>query len=370
MDQFSRAVSLLAGMAIGLTACGSIDMNRVSPSVIAPASIPGPGGTAVPGSAASLGPCVPGPGAAPLVGRSVAATIVANATSVRSSLPEGLIGDKVASSLIVSVARTGLAAQKNIAAAQGDVATVAAADDGLGQVGEAGTLSNSDFKAFAQHLSDSALNPVLASSNTKASQGNAFWKHLVDYYAAYFEGKFADRLGGTLSKPAISRTVSDDEIAGVVAVFVELLADSIVITPVWKDGDTFYPAGTKDQPTALAVGCAAAPSSLITDTKACGITVLKARAINLLAHAAADRASTLGGLVSGSFGGLNVGLGVLGKFSFGDNQTLQVVIKTALAHVFARAAEQASYLVLYRVGYSVDSSLSDLIGSYLDTSKT
>jgi hypothetical protein len=98
--------------------------------------------------------------------------------------------------------------------------------------------------------------------------------------------------------------------------------------------------------------------------------VLKAQAIAYLANTGATRTSTLGGLVTGSFGGLGVSLGVFGKISIGDNQTLQTIVKTALSHAAARAAEQASYLALSQIGYNSGATLADLISYYLDQSKS
>jgi len=93
---------------------------------------------------------------------------------------------------------------------------------------------------------------------------------------------------------------------------------------------------------------------------------LKAEAIQYLAQTAGNRASMLGGTVGGSFGGIHVGLGVFGKWSIGDNQTLQALVKTALNKTFERAAEKAAYSVLYWVPYN-GNNLPDLIQRYLDS---
>jgi hypothetical protein len=61
----------------------------------------------------------------------------------------------------------------------------------------------------------------------------------------------------------------------------------------------------------------------------CGIDKLKSEAIQYIAKTVGSKASQLGGTV-GSFGGINVGLGMPGKISIGDNKTIQVTQKCHL----------------------------------------
>jgi len=75
----------------------------------------------------------------------------------------------------------------------------------------------------------------------------------------------------------------------------------------------------------------------------------------------------VGGISGGSFGGFGVSLGAFGKVSVGDNQTVQVVIKTVLAKVAERVAADASYRVLYKVPDKA--KLAELVKRYLDEVK-
>jgi hypothetical protein len=232
-------------------------------------------------------------------------------------------------------------------------------------------LSEFDFYSFATTIQRVALNTPM--SYGMAAQGFAddgqvrFAKAFVTYYSAYVNGNFVDRFGSVLPKPSFSRTVGNTEIAGTVAVLFELLLDAAADTPVWEDKGLYYPGKSKKPPTAVTAGLARV-EPLVTQkiSNPCGITALKAEAIQYLAQTAGNRASMLGGTVGGSFGGLHVGLGVLGKWSIGDNQTLQALVKTALNKTFERAAEKAAYDVLYWIPYD-GPSLPDLIQKYLDS---
>jgi hypothetical protein len=153
----------------------------------------------------------------------------------------------------------------------------------------------------------------------------------------------------------------------------ELIYDYAFRTPVWTSTDNkYYPGGSSTAPTVVASKLIT-PIALLSDGDAhqCGITKLKAEAIQYLSNAASDKASSLGGLVGGSFGGLHFGLGVLGKISVGDNQTLQALVKASLGEAAERATEEASYRVLYWIPYNNETLLADLVQQYLDNkSKT
>jgi hypothetical protein len=73
------------------------------------------------------------------------------------------------------------------------------------------------------------------------------------------------------------------------------------------------------------------------------VTVKTVGLIKDLADAAGDRAAALGGLVAETPGGIEIGLGVLGKVSIGDNKTLSMIAKTAAARIATRATFAAGY---------------------------
>jgi hypothetical protein len=249
-----------------------------------------------------------------------------------------------------------------------------------------GSIDQWEMRSFAGKVRDDMFGPGSAYGRRPAQpradpSSEGFGDYFVDYYSAYFSVGFVDRFGTKLSVPQITQTITDTEITGAVAVFVELVADYMLRTPVWVDSKgNYYPgtfaSGTK--PTALTEGLAqqinliesttplptGAPTGA-TYTQLCGITALKAQAIQYLSLQAGNRASMLGGLVGGSFGGLSIGLGVLGKLSIGDNQTLENIVKTILDRSFERAMEEASYKILYWIPYDATSILADIVQFYL-----
>jgi hypothetical protein len=370
---------LMTCCVLHLSACGNVDMSHVSPTVVAATTSAGGAPSGGQANPLGIGPCINPPDATPTTSFATSAVtaITTGATDVKATAPPALANDRVVNSLIVAVSNTALQAHRNVVAAQGNMTAAAVADSAIAANGDPGSLSNADFRTFAQNLSNSTLNPVVADASTSGTSQQIFWRNLVSYYDAYFNGTFVDRFGNTLPKPSITSTISDEEISGVVAVFIELLSDAILPTPGWKDPatGTFYPGASKTRSTYFAVGVTKAGAnqeSAITpeaQSTQCGITPLKARAMTYLANAASTRASTLGGLVTGGFGGVSIGFGVLGKLSIGDNQTLQTIVKTALSHATARAAEHASYLALYQIGYTSGTPLPDLVSYFLDQSK-
>ena len=191
-----------------------------------------------------------------------------------------------------------------------------------------------------------------------------FQQYFLQYFAAYYKGAYTDRFGTPIPPPAISTTIADSEISSTMTVLVDVIMDYILRTPVWVDNvqkpTTFYPGGTngagqKNAPTVYTVfskkyPSIAQPIILETSTKSgpktCGITDLKAEAIQYIALSAGSRAQLLAGGIGGSFGGVNIGLGVLGKVSIGDNKTLQALAKAGLGSAFTHVGEYAAYQVL------------------------
>jgi hypothetical protein len=191
-----------------------------------------------------------------------------------------------------------------------------------------------------------------------------FQQYFLQYFAAYYKGAYNDRFGTPIPPPAISTTIADSEISSTMTVLVDLIMDYILRTPVWVDNvkspSTFYPggangAGQKNKPTVYTVFAPTYPSivqpiileaSLKPGQKTCGITNLKAEAIQYIAVSAGSRAQLLAGGIGGSFGGINIGLGILGKVSIGDNKTLQAMAKAGLGSAFTHLGEYAAYQVL------------------------
>lgn len=204
---------------------------------------------------------------------------------------------------------------------------------------------NNDFETLYQAL-----------IATHDSQQGDLSQRLMDYESDYFNGSFTDRFGTLYAKPALSGTVTDQEIANALIVFFEAVADEIFqTTPVWtgKDaasGKTFYyPGANANQPSFLAYATeqGATPLTLPLATDGCGMTALKAQALTYLSGKAATWASGESGLVVGATGGANLGPAViLGKLSIGDNKLLLTVIQSIFADAARRAVFEATIPVL------------------------
>lgn len=183
-------------------------------------------------------------------------------------------------------------------------------------------------------------------------------KAFIAYFEAYYHGKFVDRMGTTVEKPQISTTIPDSEIVAAETVLLEFLIDAVDPTPVMGDTATvidttiFYPGGFSTKPTAISSGLANY-KHIPDDPDACGITTKNAWVLKDLANAASDQAAAVGGLVANTPGGISLGLGVVGKISIGDNQTLSAMVKAAASRVALRATLASSYWTLRYFRFNV-----------------
>ena len=406
-------------VAVSVTGCTGIPLDRLQPtSSTAPATCPpidnlvpivggvlaaAPGGPptpqtfsfVVPGGvpAGVQQPLAGAPGAAPPAVQNVTTfgDLVATGRARLVNLPSAVQSDDVTDAIFRVIIKTSAQAQldraKVVSGAPG-----AAAISGLDQqqievnnFAAPTNISLGQLKAFADKLVDKGLQPDIAGSTAPGAANptqpatqkpNA----LAAYFTAYYQGKFYDRFSQSVSKPSLSTTIPDTEIAAALTVLVEYIADLVDPTPVLGDTQkpgvadvqapgaappspttTYYPGKSSDEPTALSAGLAT-----YRDIKGnqCGVTTDNAPVLLAIANAAGDRAATISGLVSQSWGGVSVGLGVLGKFSIGDNQTLGTIVKTAATRLGARISYAASYHVLdkFRSGPTVAPGASPSVG--------
>ena len=363
MNHYRRAsVAVVCGM-FGLAGCGNLQLAEVSPTMMDKPA-------AVALAAGNLAEEAPGKGYCDAGSAEPAKTtdlVTDIATRANQSVPQSLPGELASDNVVMALSK----AIGNVAIEGHHKGRLAASlstsprYEGAKRSTAPGSITARDFQAFAMKMAKLVTDPAkLAASDTN---GQDFGHGLIRYYMAYYDGKFVDRFGNSISKPdfdpAVSgisgtghrdTTITDDDVAGAVAVLIEYLADRIVHTPVWTStaGDgtvTYLPGNTRDEPTALALEIVPAATKLAPDGAAAGITMTKAHAMRYLARSASSKASMIGGLVTGSFGGFGVSLGVFGKVSVGDNKMLQVVIRAGLAHVFERAVEQSSCELLARI---------------------
>lgn len=242
-------------------------------------------------------------------------------------------------------------------------------------------LKQSELKDFAKKLfatqmrhgaADAISQPPNVEFLTKASGLDTSTRPplnnaLLAYLRAYYDGKFYDRFGTAISKPQslskaaespfpLAFSVPDSEIVAAETVLLEFLIDTIDGVPVMgntnEPGDKtiYYPGGTANQPTALATKFV---SYVPLPEDGCGITQKNVWLLKMLANSASDQAAAVGGLVANTPGGISLGLGVVGKISIGDNQTLSDMVKAAISEVALRATLTASYYSLRHVQFDI-----------------
>jgi hypothetical protein len=213
--------------------------------------------------------------------------------------------------------------------------------------------------------SNTNLDALGASAKALASTRPKLDTVLVAYLKAYYDGKFYDRMGTAITKPQLPSVTSlpslsnfsvpDSEIIAAETVLLEFLIDCIDPTPVMGDktdhpsGTTFYPGNSSNEPTALTTNLAV---YVTLPQDGCGITVKNVWVLKDLANAASDEAAAVGGLIVNTPGGISFGLGVLGKISIGDNQTLSDLVKTAASELALRATLATSYFTLRNITFN------------------
>lgn len=187
-----------------------------------------------------------------------------------------------------------------------------------------------------------------------------FWNDLKAYYAFYFQGQFNTYLGQFIPAPSPSLTITDTEIVQASQVFVEFLFDEIFRGTVWSvtagKTTTYYPGGTTNKPTYMKVYNVTA-TPLPTTTAGCGMNQLKAQAIDSLVKEFGTAASAEVGLVVKSAGAIELGLGVLGKFSIGDNNLLSELAKGFATEVVARLTIELGVPILSAIDFQQQSAI-------------
>ena len=114
-------------------------------------------------------------------------------------------------------------------------------------------LNASSLKDFGDAIQERFLKHDLQGSRPRSRRQVAaggrrqeFNQVLVAYVSAYVDGKYIDRFGTTLPAPAISRTVGNTEIAGVISVIIDAVGDYAGARPdldrEGRPGTLYYPA--------------------------------------------------------------------------------------------------------------------------------
>lgn len=242
-------------------------------------------------------------------------------------------------------------------------------------------LTLTDFRRFGEALLTS--NAALYQSNPHpraprlrriaafANEKKVTWDGIAyTYFAAYYQGKFVDRTGGALSRPKLGFKITNETITAAITVGLESLYDYAVFGSnkiknpvVWieKDGKEIFQTAENRKPTLVTVTqhlLGRTPDDptltipyvvepLQTDQQKPGITKRKLEIIRLLSGYASDAAAALSDLIIRTFGGIDIGFVLLGKFSIGDNDTLAKIVQTIVDSKVERATEMSVATYLY-----------------------
>jgi hypothetical protein len=276
------------------------------------------------------------------------------------------------------------------------------------------SISSDDIKDVMSNLMEAVIkrHTAAAAASPVPDDFPMFEDALGFYYTQLFQGKYIDRFGNKLTAPTVSMTIGDSEIAGALSVLVDVIIDYALRSPVWVDDikkpTKYYPADIDASvpdpapagaanpavataaaiPTAVAFNklevsqthAAGYPSfgnandltswtwtpilTIDTTTGSCTIDQRKLQVTEFVAQLVGQEASGITGLTLGSFGGWGVSLGVFGKFSVGDNQTLQVVARTLLSKIAERIAAEQVYRAAYYVS-DKDRTIGEIIDQTL-----
>ena len=274
--------------------------------------------------------------------------------NIRERIPAELRNDNVTNQLATMFANVSGHAQL-----AGAGLAVSEQADEINRKATPSNISHEDLKTFTYRVLEylhPKANPTVALLTAQEKQE---WQDFIVYLTAYYEGKFVDRFGQPIKNPSLSLdlplavTVTDADIAATLTFLLEFVFDMIDPTPVLGDAKTreeigdktkFFPGGdAKNRPTALLIERRHYEFIPEGGPGICGVTQKNIAVLAGLAGTAGDRAALISGLIANSVGGIEVGLGVLGKISLGDNQTLTIVVK-----IFAsRLARRLSYAALY-----------------------
>ncbi len=232
-------------------------------------------------------------------------------------------------------------------------------------------LSLRNFQDFISVLHKVALSPYTSEGSkaiSKLDSNLLTWEGLFQkYLAAYYNGKFVDRTGGLSSKPKLGLTITNETITALELIFLESLWDWAIIggglsVPILYEGDPNNPnfltaeARVPTLWTTLKDFGMALPVKKIIERPVeedvnPGISKSELCAIRKVSGLAGDAAQGITGIIVRALGGANIGftlgLGALGKFSLGDNDTLTKVVDTWTENTGRRATEFGVAPLLY-----------------------
>lgn len=206
-------------------------------------------------------------------------------------------------------------------------------------------MLNHNFRAMSSdNLTKASITAVDSTKETH--------KRLLSYLSAYYSGEkgFVNREGTVFKRPEIKYSIGNDVITAVVAISLECLLDSLVHTPVYiieKGGETKFQTIGGAQPSfdlyETRDNKPPVYRTPIVEQGNPGIEAGELKAIRFLSGLAGDQSKTISGAAYRAIGGVDFGFVLLGKFSFGDNDTLAKILDTAFEIASKRIVEEGAY---------------------------
>lgn len=207
-------------------------------------------------------------------------------------------------------------------------------------------LSHRDFQRFINALNQSMLAPYRTERSQRIEAPNnkplTYERLLHRYLVAYFNGKYVDRRGTHASKPKLDLTITNQTITALESVFLDSLWDYMIIgsklkVPMLYKGSDEKPEFLIDATptlwTVLKDAGVKAPTKGVIEKVAetnnpGGISRAKRCVIMSVSGLAGESALGTSGIAVRALGGVDIGFIILGKLSFGDNDTLMKVVDT------------------------------------------
>jgi hypothetical protein len=326
-----RAAWLAMGFALLVAGCAVVDIDKLVPTTAVDWVTPGD-------QPIVINRCSEATKTRILTGPLSYSAVSQNTAALNSVLPDAIRRDPIVQAVMVHA--------QYIAAQSTNIAGyVAQAGDTSGLSPTVPSpkisLAPQHFEGFARMVSESVLRHTPSTPSASGDAGpnasDLFWTKVKAYYKAYFDGSFITYFGSTYDQPKVSTTIGDTEIVQAASVFLELIMDEIFHSPVWKgssDGK-YYPGGNKNKPTVLTVN-SVTPESISEQVYGCGMNVPKANTVLYLSTAFTKAAEAESNLTIKSVGGVEIGLGVLGKVSIGDNSTLTNLVQALVSEIVGR----------------------------------
>ncbi|MBM3889608.1 MAG: hypothetical protein FJ388_10850 [Verrucomicrobia bacterium] len=212
-----------------------------------------------------------------------------------------------------------------------------------------------DFQRFV----DEAIPQLGVSAWAGSGEANVSTKRGADkrddllqqYLVVYFQGKFVDRAGRAVAKPAVNDgAVGNDTITGFATVILEAINDAFFDVPVYyekKADDMRWLTPTGREPTYARLArkddgsydtARVVDVATVTD-----ITTMELEAIQFLAGVASEESKAISGLVFRFLGGGEMSLIVGGHLSVGNNETLAKLVDTFFEVTSYRTTETMTY---------------------------